>query len=76
MGPQLDLDYHIYLYCSCPSCKAVQYIPIDNVNFCTDIDIEAREGRYVDAWIETGCMACGQKLERNLARENLDADKN
>jgi len=73
---QQDLDNHIYLFCSCPSCKTVQYIPIDNVGFCTDIDLECDETHMVDAWLEADCMACGLKLERSLGREHLDSDLN
>ena len=69
-----NLDDTIYLHFACYSCGTIQYIPLDDVLFCTDIDLVQTEGRYVDAWIETDCEACGQHLERTLGREELDTD--
>ena len=63
-----DLDGEVYMFFTCPCCDHVQYMPIDDLSFCSDVDVSVAVDGSVDAWIESTCMWCGSHLKKELSR--------
>jgi hypothetical protein len=64
-----NLDEAIYLFFACPYCEKTQYLSLDMINFCADIDLSVTVDGTTDAWLECECQHCGGKLDRSLTRD-------
>jgi hypothetical protein len=64
---ELDSD-SIYLFFSCPACKMINQVPINDVGFGFEMDMKINNPAACQPWIECNCMGCGTYLEKQIGR--------